>query len=57
MIFIEENFLSQMVNEPTRVNSILDLVLTNCPQYILDVDTKLTKLSDHKLVKCLLVEY
>ena len=54
MIFIEENFLSQMVNEPTRVNSILDLVLTNCPQYILDVDTELTKLSDHKLVKCLL---
>ena len=43
-----------MVNEPTMVNNILDLVLINCSQYIRDVDTELTELSDHKLVKCLL---
>jgi hypothetical protein len=54
MAFIEVNFLSQMVNEPTRMNNVLDLVLTNCPQYILDVETEQTELSDHKLVKCLL---
>ena len=54
MAFIEVNFLSQMVNEPTRMNNVLDLVLTNCPRYILDVETEQTKLSDHKLVKCLL---
>jgi len=31
---VQDNFLSQMVNSPTRGNHILDLVLTNRPDYI-----------------------
>lgn len=54
MVFIETNFLSQMVTKPTRGNSVLDLVLTNCTQNILDSDTENTKLSDHMIVTCLL---
>ena len=33
------NFLSQVVDKPTRVNNILDLVLTNRSQYIADIES------------------
>ena len=51
---IETNFLTQMVSEPTRMMNMLDLVLTNRPQYIIEVNAEPTILSDHKLVDCLL---
>ena len=34
MNFIDRNFLSQVIKEPTRSSSILDLVITNKPQYV-----------------------
>ena len=45
-------FLSQVVDKPTRVNNILDLVLTNRSQYVADIDLESTKtrLSDHNIV-------
>ena len=54
MDLIERNFLSQMVCEPTRLKNTLDLILTNRPRYVLEVNTEVTKLSDHRLVQCLL---
>ena len=48
--FMGSNFLSQVVKKPTRGPNILDLVLTNCPSYICEVDCENTPLSDHDLV-------
>ena len=52
--FLDKNFLSQLVTKPTRENNILDLILTNKPQDVLNIDTKDTKLSEHRLVEALL---
>ena len=48
--FMAANFLSQVVNKPTRGNNTLDLVLTNCPNYICEVNSNKTPLSDHNMV-------
>ena len=44
------NFLTQVVTKPTRESNILDLVLTNCPQYVTEVKCEDTPLSDHDIV-------
>ena len=49
--FMGFNFLSQVVTKPTRENRTLDLVLTNCPNYVSNVDCNYTPLSDHDIVK------
>ena len=54
MIFLETNFLTQLVTEPTRGSNTLDLILTNRSQDIIQVNVEPTKLSDHKIVECLL---
>ena len=54
MEFVEENFLSQMVDKPTRGNNILDIILTNSPQYIAAITTEDSKISDHRVVECTL---
>ena len=52
MKFLEANFLTQMVREPTRGNNTLDLLLTTKPQDVIEIQAQSTKLSDHKLVEC-----
>ena len=52
--FMGRNFLSQMVNKPTRENNTLDLIFTNKPQDVLNVTVEDTKLSEHRLVEALL---
>ena len=44
------NFLSQVVDKPTRNNNILDLILTNRSQYVADIESTITRLSDHNIV-------
>ena len=39
MEFVEENFLTQVVDLPTRGNNILDVILNNSPQYIVAITT------------------
>ena len=41
--------LSQVVEKPKRVNKILDLVLTNRSQYVADIESTKTRLSDHNI--------
>ena len=48
--FMGRNFLTQVVNKPTRAGNTLDLVLTNCPQYVNEVRSEVTPISDHNLV-------
>ena len=52
--FMDKNFLSQLVDLPTKDSNILDLVLTNKSQDILKITAPTTKLSDHNLVKIVL---
>lgn len=52
--FMSRNFMSQMVNGPTRGQNTLDLVLTNREQYICEVSSSETNLSDHNLVTAIL---
>ena len=52
MKFLEANFLTQMVREPTRGSNTLDLLLTTKPQDVIEIQAQSTKLSDHKLVEC-----
>ena len=55
MDFINDNFATQVVDQPTRGNNILDLVLTNSPESVANVLTEdVPKLSDHKVVDCIL---
>ena len=54
MDLVGRNFLTQMVEEPTRLNHTLDLIFTNRPCYVLKVKTEETQLSDHRVVECLL---
>ena len=49
--FMNHNFLTQVVNQPTRGENILDLLLTNVPRYVAEVATSKTTLSDHKMVE------
>ena len=49
--FIDRNFLTQVVNQPTREGNTLDLVLTNVPRYVAEVKVNPTSLSDHSLVE------
>ena len=49
--FIDRNFLTQMVKNPTRGANILDLILTNVPRYVADVQVMPTPISDHDMVK------
>ena len=51
---INQNFLEQIVKTPTRGHNILDLVLTNTPEYFVNVQTKDAPVSDHRLVECAL---
>ena len=48
--FMSINFLSQIIDKPTRLNNTLDLVLTNKSMYIADVQSDPTRLSDHNIV-------
>ena len=54
MNFLDKNFLTQLVDEPTRLNHTLDLIFTNRPHYAMEVNTEETQLSDHSIVECLL---
>ena len=49
--FLNDNFLSQFVNENTRLNNILDLFLSNNPSFIHLVKCEDIAISDHNLVK------
>ena len=49
--FMEENFLSQYVNVPTRKNNILDLFLSNNINLVLQCKAVDTSLSDHRLIQ------
>ncbi|KAL5268182.1 hypothetical protein ACHWQZ_G002141 [Mnemiopsis leidyi] len=49
--FIDRNFLTQVVNSPTRENNVLDIVLTNVPRYVTEVKVTPTSLSDHHMVQ------
>ena len=44
---LEKYFLSQMVSEPTRENSILDLVITNNSNLIAHISIENSGISDH----------
>ena len=52
--FMETNLLSQMVSCPTRGNNVLDLILTNRPDYVSTISAEDLGISDHKLVSCTL---
>ena len=52
--FMSENFMTQFVNEPTRIRSPLDLVISNSSRLVYDISIEASKLSDHKLVKVML---
>ncbi len=50
--FLEENYISQMVSEPTRQNNILDLVITTQDNLVSNVTVgEHFGSSDHKLVR------
>ena len=52
--FMDKNLLTQVVDKPTRGDNTLDLILTNAPRYLLEVDVRPTILSDHSVVSGLL---
>ncbi|KAL5268247.1 hypothetical protein ACHWQZ_G002197 [Mnemiopsis leidyi] len=52
--FMSTHLLSQMVTEPTRGKSILDLIMCNNDRLISDVSCEGTELSDHSMVKALM---
>ena len=52
--FMSRNFLSQVVDKPTRGSNTLDLILTNRTNYICEVQTSETSLSDHNMVTAVL---
>ena len=51
MEFLDRNFLTQVVNQPTREGNTLDLVFTNVPRYVTEVRVYPTPLSHHNLVE------
>ena len=48
--FMGANFLTQVVDVPTREGKTLDLVLTNCPRYVHEVVSEKLPISDHNMV-------
>ena len=52
--FMSKNLLSQIINQPTRGNNTIDLVLTNRVQYVCETQSTETGLSDHNLVSVVL---
>ncbi|KAL5259677.1 hypothetical protein ACHWQZ_G009948 [Mnemiopsis leidyi] len=49
--FVDRNFLTQVVQKPTREGNTLDLVFTNVSRYVMEVEVSDTILSDHRLVE------
>ena len=49
--FMEENFLTQYIDKPTRENNILELFMTNNCNLVSHVDSIDSYLSDHNIVK------
>lgn len=49
--FIEDNFITQYIDKPTRQRNILDLFFTNNCNLILKCDVSETSLSDHNIIK------
>ena len=49
--FLDDNFLTQYINENTRGNNILDLFFTNDPNFVQLVTVKDINISDHYLVQ------
>ena len=49
--FINRNFLTQAVRQPTRGKNTIDLVFTNKSQDIIETSVIDTQMSDHKLVE------
>ena len=51
--FMNEQFLQNHVNIPTRQNNILHLIMSNCPDYFfLATSETYQKFSDHDLFMC-----
>jgi hypothetical protein len=48
--FMDKYFLSQYIEEPTRINNTLELALSNDINLVKQVITEDTDLSDHKLI-------
>ena len=48
--FMSNYCLNQIIAEPTRVNNILDLLLTNNPDMVLKIDIEDIVLSDYRLL-------
>eukprot|EP00116_Pleurobrachia_bachei_P003390 sb/3463652/ len=49
--FTQENFLTQVVNEATRFSSLLDVILTNRPDYFVKTEVEESNsISDHRTV-------
>ena len=48
---MEKFLLNHLVEQPTRMNNILDLFITNREDVVLEILSFDTSLSDHKLVK------
>ena len=48
--FMDTNMLTQYIHQPTRLNNILDLVLSNNSHLVKHVEIKDTELSDHRMV-------
>ena len=51
---MSENLCNQFIHEPTRLNNILDLYISNGENYVSHVSTSETPLSDHRKVDILL---
>ena len=49
---MEDHFLIQVVDKPTRKDNLLDIVLTNSSDLVKRVTTEDTVMSDHRLVMC-----
>ena len=45
------DFLTQMIKTPTRGANTLDLILTNVPKYVADVQVMPSPISDHDIVR------
>ena len=48
--FMNTNFISQYVDKPTRLNNLLDLVLTNDINLVKHVKVEETEISDHNMI-------
>ena len=49
---MEDHFLIQVIDKPTRKDNLLDIVLTNSSDLVKRVTTEDTVMSDHRLVMC-----